>query len=56
LLAILAHDHRRGFQANADRAALVDEGALGGNSFDNILAVKIDGIPRPSDVPSPVLP
>jgi hypothetical protein len=37
LLAVLAHDRRCGLQANADGAALVDEGAFGGNSFDNIL-------------------
>jgi hypothetical protein len=37
LLAVLAHDRRCRLQANADGAALVDEGALGGNSFDNIL-------------------
>jgi hypothetical protein len=36
LLAILAHDRVR-FQANADGAALVDKGTLGGYPPDDIL-------------------
>jgi hypothetical protein len=34
---VLPHDRRRWFQPNADASPVIDEGALGGNSFDNIL-------------------
>ena len=36
LLAVLPHDRRCRFQANAAGAALINEGALG-NSFDDLL-------------------
>jgi hypothetical protein len=37
LLPVLPHDRRCGFQPNADGAAVIDEGALGGNPLDDIL-------------------
>jgi hypothetical protein len=37
LPSIQPHDRRRRFQPNADAAALVDKGALGGNPPDDIL-------------------
>jgi hypothetical protein len=37
LLPILLHDRCRGLQANAYGTPLIDEGALGGNSLDDIL-------------------
>jgi hypothetical protein len=37
LRAVLPHDRGGRFQAHADGATLVDKGALGGNSFDDIL-------------------
>jgi len=37
LLSILMHNRGGRFQSNADPAALVDKGALGGNSPDDIL-------------------
>jgi hypothetical protein len=37
LLAILPHDRRRRFEPDADRAVLINERALGGNSLDEIL-------------------
>jgi hypothetical protein len=36
LLPALPHDRGGRFQSNADVAPFVDEGALGGNSFDDI--------------------
>jgi hypothetical protein len=38
LSSILPHDRRRRFQPNADCSALVDKGALGSNSLDDIFA------------------
>jgi hypothetical protein len=37
LLAVLPHDRCGRFKPNADAAALVDKGALGGNAPDDIL-------------------
>jgi hypothetical protein len=37
LLSILPHDRDRRLQADPDAAALIDKGALGGNSLDDIL-------------------
>jgi hypothetical protein len=37
LPSIQPHDRRRRFQPNADAAALVNKGALGGNAPDDIL-------------------
>jgi hypothetical protein len=37
LLAVLAYDRSRGFEADADGAALVDKGTLGGDPSDDIL-------------------
>jgi hypothetical protein len=37
LLSVLPHDRRGRLQADSDGAAFVNKGALGGNSFDNIL-------------------
>ena len=37
LIAVLPHDRRGRFQPNADATSVIDEGALGGNSFDNVL-------------------
>jgi hypothetical protein len=34
LLAVLPHHRRRWFQPDADATPVIDEGALGGNSFD----------------------
>jgi hypothetical protein len=36
LFPVLPHDRRGGLQPNANGATLVDEGALGGNPFDDI--------------------
>ena len=41
LLAVLPHDRRRWFEPAADATPVIDEGALGGNSFDNILRRQI---------------
>jgi hypothetical protein len=37
LFSVLAHDRRGRLKANADGAALVDEGTFGGNAPDDIL-------------------
>jgi hypothetical protein len=37
LLAVLPHDRSGRFKPNADGASAIDEGALGGNSLDDIL-------------------
>ena len=37
LLSMLLHDRGRRFEADAEPATLVDKGALGGNSSDDIL-------------------
>jgi hypothetical protein len=47
LLPVLTHDRGDRFQANVDSAALVDEGTLGGNPFDDILGVNTGAIPPP---------
>jgi hypothetical protein len=47
LLAVFAHDRGSGSQANADGAALVDKGTLGGYPPDDILGVNIAAIPLP---------
>jgi hypothetical protein len=37
LLSILPHNRGRGFQPDADTTSIIDIGALGGNSPDDIL-------------------
>jgi hypothetical protein len=37
LLSVLLHDRRCRLQADSEGASFVDKGALGGNSFDDIL-------------------
>jgi hypothetical protein len=37
LVSVLPHDRGGRFQPNTDGAALIDKGALGGNSLDDIL-------------------
>jgi hypothetical protein len=37
LVSVLPHDRGGRFEPNADGAALIDEGTLGGNASDDIL-------------------
>jgi hypothetical protein len=51
LLAILRHDRSRRFETDAYPVALVDRGALGGNSSDNILDGRYRRATNQSDAP-----
>jgi hypothetical protein len=47
LPSVLPRDRGGRFEPNADRAALIDKGTLGGNAPDDIFGVNIGVIPPP---------